>query len=140
MNFTACLGVCFQGFKKFEEQSVKFSFRFIYLECYILRCWLFTVYFLSGRENNFINQHYLLYLSCIFILMSWSGFTPISELKGWCDSLCNFKGATKLFFMHYLCVVIILFFTDLYKSAFCTYFYKKSVFFLYVLCLLSDLF
>ena len=32
-----------------------------------------------------------------------------------------FKGATILYFMYYLCVVIILFDTDLYKSAFSTY-------------------
>ena len=33
-----------------------------------------------------------------------------------------FKGAAKLYFMHYLSVVIILFITDLYKSAFSTSF------------------
>ena len=31
------------------------------------------------------------------------------------------KGTTKLHLMHYSCVVIILFITDLYKSAFSTY-------------------
>ena len=32
-----------------------------------------------------------------------------------------FKGATILYFMYYLCMAIILFDTDLYKSAFPTY-------------------
>ena len=31
------------------------------------------------------------------------------------------KGTTKLHLLHYSCVVIILFITDLYKSAFSTY-------------------
>ena len=49
------------------------------------------------------------------------------------DIVCNnnkklFKGATKLYFMHYSCVVIILFNTDLYKSEFVTYFFRKTSF------------
>ena len=40
------------------------------------------VYAFCGRENIFINQNYLNYLSFIFILMLWSEFTLISELKG----------------------------------------------------------
>ena len=39
------------------------------------------------------------------------------------------KGTTKLHLMHYLCVVIILFITDLYKSAFSTYSLRKNLFF-----------
>ena len=35
--------------------------------------------------------------------------------------LVFFKGATKLYFTHYSCVVIILLITDLYKSAFSIY-------------------
>ena len=91
MNFTACLGVSFQGFKKFEDYSVKFSFRSIYLEYYLLQCWLSMVYVFSDRENIFINRHYLLYLSCISILMLSSGFTPISELKGLRGTFWNFR-------------------------------------------------
>ena len=39
-----------------------------------------------------------------------------------------FKGATKLYFTCYSCVVIILFNKGLYKSAFCTYSFEKLVF------------
>ena len=38
------------------------------------------------------------------------------------------KGATKLYFMYYLCVVIILFSTDLYKPAFSTCDFGKTSF------------
>ena len=38
------------------------------------------------------------------------------------------KGATKLYFAHYLCGVIILFNTSLDKSAFSTYSFGKLVF------------
>ena len=40
----------------------------------------------------------------------------------------NIKGATKLYFMHYSCVVIILFNADLYMSVFPTYSVKNLVF------------
>ena len=43
-------------------------------------------------------------------------------------STCSFKGATKLHFMHYLRVVIILLNTGLYKSAFSAYFFCKTRF------------
>ena len=52
----------------------------------------------------------------------------------------GFKGAMKLYCMHYLCVIIVLFTTDLYKSGFSTCSLKKLGFFLCVLCLLSVLF
>ena len=39
-----------------------------------------------------------------------------------------FNGATKLYFMHYLRVVIILISTGLYKSIFSTYFFGKTRF------------
>ena len=39
------------------------------------------VYVFRGREKIFINQNYLPYFSCISILMLWSGFTSLSELK-----------------------------------------------------------
>ena len=42
----------------------------------------------------------------------------------------KFKGATKLYFMHYFWVIIIFFITDLYKSAFSTYSFKKIIFYL----------
>ena len=38
------------------------------------------------------------------------------------------KGATKLYFMYYLCVIIILFSMGLYKSAFSTYSFGKTRF------------
>ena len=37
----------------------------------------------------------------------------------------SLKGASEFYFMHSLCVVIILFNTDSYKSAFSTYSFKK---------------
>ena len=37
------------------------------------------------------------------------------------------KGAAKLYFTHYLCVVIILFNTGLYKSVFSTYLFGKLI-------------
>ena len=40
----------------------------------------------------------------------------------------NIKGATKLYFMYYSCVVIILFSTGLYKSAFSTCSFGKTRF------------
>ena len=54
-------------------------------------------------------------------------------------SRIHINGATKLYFMHYLCEVIILFITDLCKSSFSTYSFKRTIFFC-VLCILSDLF
>ena len=54
--------------------------------------------------------------------------------------LCHmFKGATKLYFTHYLCVVIIFYNTGLYESGFSPYYFQKLVYHLpmfYVLCLL----
>ena len=52
-----------------------------------------------------------------------------------------FKGATKLYFMHYLSVVFILLNTGLWKSAFSTYFFGKLVcfIFLHFLCFLPVL-
>ena len=38
----------------------------------------------------------------------------------------SIKGATKLYFMHYLCVVIILLNVDLCESAFSNYYFKFS--------------
>ena len=38
------------------------------------------------------------------------------------------KGAAKLYFMYYSCVVIILFNMGLYKSAFPTYYFVKTRF------------
>ena len=40
----------------------------------------------------------------------------------------NFKGATNLYFMYFFPVVIILFSTDLYTSAFSTYDFGKTSF------------
>ena len=47
---------------------------------------------------------------------------PLRECKG------KFKGAMKLYFMYYSRVVIILFSTGLYKSAFSTYSFGKTRF------------
>ena len=44
-----------------------------------------------------------------------------------------FKGATKLYFTHYSCVVIILFHMSLYKSAFSTDSFGKLVFCIFAL-------
>ena len=45
-----------------------------------------------------------------------------------CTVLCILKGATKLFFIHYLRAVIILFSASLYKSAFSAYSFGKTRF------------
>ena len=51
------------------------------------------------------------------------------------------KGAAKLYFMHYSWMVIILFITDLHKSAFSTYSLKKTrLLFFCDMCLLFVLF
>ena len=43
--------------------------------------------------------------------------------------LCHmFKGATKLYFTHYLCVVIIFYNIGLYKSGFSPYYFEKLVY------------
>ena len=91
--FRCFLGRFFSRFQKIYEKSVKFSLRFIYLERFLLQCWLFVVYIFSGRQNISVNQHYLLYLFCSSILMRLSGFTPISELKGLHGTLCNFRAS-----------------------------------------------
>ena len=49
-----------------------------------------------------------------------------------------FKGARKSFFMHYSCVVIILFNTGLHKSVFSTYSFGKLVFCLSALFVFSS--
>ena len=51
-----------------------------FLDLFTWSVFLYGVYFLSDRENIFINQYYLLYLSCIFSLTLWSGFIPINGL------------------------------------------------------------
>ena len=53
--------------------------------------------------------------------------------------LLTIKGAGKLYFIYYLYVVIILFSTGLYKSAFATYSfgelgYRLSMFFVFSVC------
>ena len=53
------------------------------------------------------------------------------KLHVWEKSLSRVKGATKLYFMHYSCVVIILFSTGLCKSAFSTYSFGKTRFSLF---------
>ena len=50
------------------------------------------------------------------------------------------REGTKLHFMHSSCMVIIFFNTDLRKSAFTIYSFKKLVFRLFVFCFLSILF
>ena len=47
-----------------------------------------------------------------------------------------FEGATKFYFMHYSCVVIILFITDLYKFTISTYYFEKTSFLFCVFCLI----
>ena len=113
------MGILFSRFPR--NLSVKFSFRFIYLECYLLRCWLFMVYVFSGRENNIINQHYLPYLLFISMLMPWSGFTSISELKSYCGTHCNFKASLLI----RLCAWWVPFFYLVHISH-CTYIYADK--------------
>lgn len=91
--FRCFLGRFFSRFQKIYEKSVKFSLRFIYLERFLLQCWLFVVYIFSGRQNISVNQHLLLYLLRGSILMSLSGFTTISELKGFYGAVCNFTAS-----------------------------------------------
>ena len=60
------------------------------------------------------------------------------------DHFGTLKGATKLYFMHTLYDVIILFNTDLYKSAFPTYsfenlLFRLSVFFIFVCSVLNSM-
>ena len=50
---------------------------------------------------------------------------------------CNLTGTPKLFFLHYSCLVIILSDTDLYKSTFSVYSFKKLVFRLSVFCVFA---
>ena len=46
------------------------------------------------------------------------------------------KGAAKLYFMYYSCVVIILLNTELYKSAFPIYSFKNLILRLSVFCII----
>ena len=50
-----------------------------------------------------------------------------------------FKGATKLFFTHYSCVVIIFSSTGISKSAFSTYYFGILVFYLSVFCVFCNM-
>ena len=54
------------------------------------------------------------------------GTLVVKKLKR--TASCRIKGATKLYFTHYSCTVIILFNTGLYKSAFSIYSFGKLVF------------
>ena len=53
--------------------------------------------------------------------------------------LLLFNGATKSYFMHYSCVVIVLFKAVLYRSAFSTISLRKLVFCFFVLSLNQDI-
>ena len=47
------------------------------------------------------------------------------------------KGATKLYFIHYSCMVFILLITDLCKSVFSTYPFQKTSFLFFCVAFLS---
>ena len=84
---------------------------------------------LLSRDINNTSGNYLLFKNYIkfFLVIS--------------DSLNNdFKGATKLYFIHDLRVVIILFKTGIYKCAICTYSFGKLNFPLPVFSMVLDLF
>ena len=98
-EFHCFLGCLFSRFQEIWRVKSQINFRFIYMECYLLWCWLFMAYVFSSRENIFIDQHYMPYLSCIYILMLWSRFTPISGLKDWCGTLCNFQAYLSISFV-----------------------------------------
>ena len=75
-------------------------------------------------------------LNCIFIQLQSETVINQGLLKGHRFSSHCFsyiKGATKLYFGHYSYVVIILFNTDLYKSAFSTDSFVKLIFCLFML-------
>ena len=59
-------------------------------------------------------------------------FDELKEVK-------YFKGAMKLYFKHYSCVVIVLFNTSLCRSAFSTVSFRKLVFRFSVLSLNQDI-
>ena len=52
----------------------------------------------------------------------------LERQKLYCYQFCDFKGATKLYFVHYLRVVMILFSTDLCKSVYSTCYFIKPGF------------
>ena len=58
---------------------------------------------------------------------------PAPLLHTYCTVPNSIKGATKSYFTHYSCVVIILFNTGLCRSAFSTIYFGKLVFRLSVL-------
>ena len=89
-EFHCFLGCLFSRFQEIWRVKSQINFRFIYMECYLLWC---------SRENIFIDQHYMPYLSCIYILMLWSRFTPISGLKDWCGTLCSFQASLSISFV-----------------------------------------
>ena len=72
--------------------------------------------------------------------LSFSQKAPIQMFNRVLNTPLNYvflavKGATKFYFMHYSCMVIILLITDLYKSTFSTYSFKKLVFCFSVFCI-----
>ena len=101
------------------EAVMKYTFRYLWVVplfwlCKILNCIWFVV-----------SKVVLLFNLCYVIQFQFSSF-----LRSTSSNARFFKGATKLYFMPYLCVVIILFKTDLYKSKFPTYSFESLVFIL----------
>ena len=88
-----------RGFKLFRDGYYKLYFTTL--------IWLI----ISVQTEMLYHLLFFTYAFSLFHFMEnfWEVFYFINSL---------FKGAMKLYFMHYLCVVIILFNTGLYKSAF----------------------
>ena len=69
----------------------------------------------------------LTYIKRAFMNHSFEFFNNVSTLSSF-FLIMTLKGAMKLYFMHYMLVVIILFNTGLFKSAISTYSFAKILF------------
>ena len=75
-----------------------------------------------------------MFLEIIPMFVEVTGEKLVGERPFWRTTILNWvKGATKLYFTHSSCLVIIFFNTDLYKPAFSIYSLKKlcSMFFVH---------
>ena len=87
----------------------------------------YAIFSIESSLNRYITTYRLYFLKEIVIVM----YSKKMKAKGLKEDIWKSffrKGATKLYFMFYFRVVIILFSTGLYKSAFSTYDFGKTSF------------
>ena len=108
------------------------------------RCGGVSVYYKESLPIRLYNITYLQECICFNLMISNKLCNIVSLYRSPSqnrDEFENFiKGATKLYFTHYSCVVFILINTGLCKSAFSTDFFGKLVFYRFALFVFSACF